>query len=214
MTVFANQTIRLSNGQEMPIAVYLCEISQKNSPAGKAAYNGLSALLNGSPTPNCPAVSAFVQNGEMCFDTNDSETIVSLALFFLSETNGTVCQCESCGRFFVPLKRSDEKYCPYPPLKGLKSCRKIGAAQAFRKKKALDENYTLFLKNTKHLRYLKGKGALDSAEYERLYAIEKAALSNAEIRAATPPEPQSFDEPTAVLEKKMPVREKIETYLL
>ena len=183
MTVFANQTIRLSNGKEMPIAVYLCEISQKNSPAGKAAYNGLSALLNGSPTPNCPAVSAFVQNGEMCFDTNDSETIVSLALFFLSETNGTICQCESCGRFFVPLKRSDE-------------------------------NYTLFLKNTKHLRYLKGKGALDSAEYERLYAIEKAALSNAEIRAATPPEPQSFDEPTAVLEKKMPVREKIETYLL
>ncbi len=114
----------------------------------------------------------------------------------------------------MPLKRSDEKYCPYPPLKGLKSCRKIGAAQAFRKKKALDKNYTLFLKNTKHLRYLKGKGALDSAEYERLYAIEKAALSNAEIRAATPPEPQSFDEPTAVLEKKMPVREKIETYLL
>lgn len=210
MMVFTNQTIRVSNGKEMPIAAYLCEISQKNTPAGKAAYNGLCALLNGAPLPSCPAVSAFIQNGEMCFDTNDSETLVSLALFFLSETNGTVCKCESCGRFFVPLKRSDEKYCPYPPQKGSKSCRKIGAAQAFRKKKALDENYTLFLKNTKHLRYLKGKGALDSAEYERLYAIEKAALSSAEPRL----KPQPLGEPPAVSDGKVPVREKIETYLL
>lgn len=214
MTVFANQTIRIANGKEMPIAAYLCEISQKNSPAGKAAYNGLCALLNGAPFPSCPAVSAFVQNGEMCFDTNDSETVVSLALFFLNETKGTVCQCESCGRFFVPLKRSDEKYCPYPPLKGLKSCRKIGAAQAFRKKKAQDENYTLFLKSTKHLRYLKGKGTLSDAEYERLYAIEKAALSNAEIRAESTAAVQPLGEPTAVSDEKMPVREKIETYLL
>lgn len=84
---------------------------------------------------------------------------LSLVLFEAAhalETNTKFIKCKNCGNYFVPVGRSDSKYCGYPsPQDASKNCRDIGA-NATQAKKMKNDALT--------------------QEYRRLYMRLKMAL--------------------------------------
>lgn len=204
MFYFEGTNICFSNGKKLPAAEWLCQQSMKNS----LAFRGLSALCKKEALPETAPVPASVENGQLLFNTTNTESMICIALAFLRSQSIPVNLCENCGRFFVPQKRSDEKYCAYPPQSGEESCRKIGAANAFRKKNAQDAAYIQFQQKTKHLRYLKKQNRLSEAEYSRLFEAEKALLAQNRGKEL-PALPEQQEAPAPSLKKA-----DMEAYLL
>lgn len=87
------------------------------------------------------------------------KSLLSLILFetaHVLDTNTKIVKCKNCGKYFVPIGRSDQVYCGYPsPQDENKACRDIGAQNTLKKKRKNDDVAT---------------------EYRRLYMRFKMAL--------------------------------------
>ncbi len=71
------------------------------------------------------------------------KTLFSLLFFevaHIMEKNVSIVECKNCGNYFVPLKRTDTKYCNYPaPDCPEKTCKEIGAQKAWADKERVDD---------------------------------------------------------------------------
>ena len=154
---FKKDKICFENGKSEYVNEWLC----------KQKGNVLKSLKNGIPD-DCETVSCKVEKGVTYYDSDSVETISSIAYSYAINYGIDILKCAICSAPFAPVKRNDEKYCL--------SCRKTGATKTFRQNSAADENYTLFLQYTKHLRYLKSKFKISDAAFTRSYSEAKAAL--------------------------------------
>lgn len=154
---FEKDKICFQNGKSEAVNEWLCN---QNAEIIKMLKSGTPVAVNN--------VSCTVKDGEIYYDTENIAEIAALAFSYAKNFGIDILLCTICGAPFAPVKRNDEKYCL--------SCRKTGASKTFRQKSSADENYTLFLQHTKHLRYLKSKLKISDAAFTRSYSEAKAAL--------------------------------------
>ena len=154
---FEKDKICFENGKSEYVNEWLC--SQKGNTL---------KMLKGEVPYDCENISCSVKNGKTYYETDSADVISSIAYAYALNFGIDILKCAICSAPFAPIKRNDEKYCL--------SCRKTGASKTFRQKNATDENYTLFLQHTKHLRYLKSKLKISDAAFARSYSEAKAAL--------------------------------------
>lgn len=154
---FEKDKICFENGKTEKVNEWLCS---QNSEV-------IKMLKQDSPV-SCENVSCRVDNGIIRYDTDSVLKTASVAFSYAKNYGIDILKCTICSLPFAPVKRNDEKYCLL--------CRKTGASKTFRQKSATDENYTLFLQYTKHLRYLKSKSKISDAAFSRSYSEAKAAL--------------------------------------
>lgn len=88
----------------------------------------------------------------------------------LSHEHRNVKICSNCGRYFIPLKRSDEKYCSNKSKKNpAKTCKEIGAKEkqrkAIRNNISLLAHYNTMGKLYNAIRRAKQSGEQESADY-------------------------------------------------
>lgn len=150
--------ICFSDGTTQPVNVWLC----KRAQSVKAVFEMLS---EDKPSDSISPIFASVKDGKLWFDTEDDVEIAKISFAYVKNHGISVLKCVSCGDYFAPKKRADEKYCSL--------CRDGGALKTFREKALKDEMYVLFTKFTKHLRYLKSKGILSESAYSRQYKEAK-----------------------------------------
>jgi len=71
------------------------------------------------------------------------KSLLSLILFetaHVLDTDTKIVKCKNCGKYFVPVGRSDQIYCGYPaPQDESKACRDIGAQNTLKKKRKNDD---------------------------------------------------------------------------
>ena len=71
------------------------------------------------------------------------KTMMSLCLFEMAhiyEKNILISKCKNCSHYFVPLKRSDTRYCNYPaPDNPDRTCKEIGAQNTWANKEKTDD---------------------------------------------------------------------------
>ena len=71
------------------------------------------------------------------------KSFISLLMFEVAhilDSETQVVKCKSCGHYFIPLKRSDTRYCNYPsPENPEKTCKEIGAQKAWANKEKTDD---------------------------------------------------------------------------
>lgn len=71
------------------------------------------------------------------------KSFFSLLLFEMAhiiDEGVNIVKCRNCGQYFVPLKRSDTRYCNYPsPENPEKTCKEIGAQKAWANKEKTDD---------------------------------------------------------------------------
>ncbi|MBQ7039233.1 MAG: hypothetical protein IJN39_01560 [Clostridia bacterium] len=154
---FEKEKICFENGKSEYVNKWLCDKSKDVT----------KMLKSGVPSP-CDGISCAVKDGKILYDAASDTEIASVAFSYAKNYGIDILLCTICGAPFAPIKRNDEKYCL--------ACRKTGASKTFRQKNSQDENYTLFLQHTKHLRYLKSKLKISDAAFTRSYAEAKAAL--------------------------------------
>ncbi len=165
MFYFDKDKICFSNGKKYSVTEWLCDASKKDAEIKKEIMNvieGKNISFREVKT------DSYLKDGKICFV--DDNLAPQFAVCYVSTHELTICRCEQCGVLFSPVTRSDEKYCS--------KCRKIGATKQFRLRKADDEEYNLFIKYTKHLRYLKSKGNLSEREFASRYADAKQSLKD------------------------------------
>lgn len=160
---FKDNRICFSNGKEQPANEYLCDLAARS----KLVYSMLSDKAVKNSTNK---ISCILNDGNICYDVKDEETIASICASYVFSMNIPLCKCNICGTHFAPKKRSDEIYCA--------KCRKTGPLKTFRQKSGDDEGYALFIQYTKHLRYLKSKDKLTDSAFERYYSEAKQALND------------------------------------
>lgn len=85
----------------------------------------------------------------MEYEIKDIFSLISLDFFSMQSKNIHIKQCEHCGQFFIPLKRSDEIYCDRI-IKNGKTCKDVGYAEK-EKKDPIKSLYTNARK-TQHAR--------------------------------------------------------------
>jgi len=88
----------------------------------------------------------------------------------LSHEHRNVKICSNCGRFFIPLKRSDETYCSnISPQNPAKTCKEIGAKEkqreAIRNNSSLHAHYNIMGKLYNATRRANQAGEQESADY-------------------------------------------------
>lgn len=154
---FEKDKICFDNGKSEYVNEWLC--NQKGEV--------IKMLKSGTPA-DCNNISCKVENGTTYYVADTTESIASVAFSYALNYGIDILRCAICSAPFTPIKRNDEKYCLL--------CRKTGATKTFRQKSSQDENYTLFLQYTKHLRYLKSKLKISDAAFTRSYSEAKAAL--------------------------------------
>lgn len=200
MFYFDKDKICFSNGKSYSVTAWLCDISKKDTELKKQIIN----VIDGKDVSFKDAkTESYLKDGKICF--SDDALAPQFAVSYVASHGLTICKCEQCGALFSPVTRSDEKYCA--------KCRKIGATKQFRLRKADDEEYNLFIKYTKHLRYLKSKGNLSEREFASHYADAKQMLKEVKEGA------MSFEEFKSVISgetKATPKKaeRKMESYLL
>lgn len=200
MFYFDKDKICFSNGKNYLIASWLSDIAKKDTELKNQIINAIDGK---SVSFKETKTESYLKDGKICFA--DDETAPQIAVCYVFAHGLTICNCEQCGILFSPVTRSDEKYCT--------KCRKIGATKQFRLRKADDEEYNLFIKYTKHLRYLKSKNKLSEREFASQYSNAKQALK--EVKDGT----ISSDEFKSVISgetKATPKKaeRKMESYLL
>lgn len=71
------------------------------------------------------------------------KSFISLLMFeaaHIIDNDVQVVKCKNCQKYFVPLKRSDTRYCNYPsPENPEKTCKEIGAQKAWANKEKTDD---------------------------------------------------------------------------
>ena len=74
------------------------------------------------------------------YHIGSSTSLFMFELAHILENDVKLVKCENCGYFFVPIGRSDQKYCGYPsPKDSSKSCRDIGAQNTIIRKRKNDD---------------------------------------------------------------------------
>lgn len=69
------------------------------------------------------------------FEFYDITDLINLSLAECSNSEVKINHCINCGKYFLPLQRSDEKYCyNISPQKNDKTCKDIGANEKLKKK--------------------------------------------------------------------------------
>lgn len=70
-------------------------------------------------------------------------SMISLLMFEIAHMIDNGCRaikCKNCGQYFVPLKRSDTRYCNYPsPEDPKRTCKEVGAQNAWARKEKTDD---------------------------------------------------------------------------
>lgn len=165
MFYFNKDKICFSNDKNYLITSWLCDIAKKDTELKKQIINAIDGK---GVSFKEVKTDSYLKDGKICFA--DDTTAPQIAVCYVLAHGLNICKCEQCGILFSPVTRSDEKYCS--------KCRKIGATKQFRLRKADDEEYNLFIKYTKHLRYLKSKGNLTEREFTSRYADAKQSLRN------------------------------------
>lgn len=71
------------------------------------------------------------------------KSMISLYLFEIAhiyDGDVPIVRCKNCSHYFIPLKRSDTRYCNYPsPENPEKTCKEIGAQKAWANKEKTDD---------------------------------------------------------------------------
>lgn len=100
------------------------------------------------------------------------QSLYSLLAFehaHMMENGVKVKVCANCGRLFIPEKRSDTIYCPYPDPdnKEGKSCREIGAWKKHKNEMSKSDTETAYRKKYQYFNvaYNRHKGKIDEAVY-------------------------------------------------
>ena len=108
----------------------------------------------------------------VCSRQHSHETMDLLVYIYsrLSHEHRNVKICSNCGRYFIPLKRSDEKYCSNKSKKNpAKTCKEIGAKEkqrkAIRNNISLLAHYNTMGKLYNAIRRAKQSGEQESADY-------------------------------------------------
>lgn len=200
MFYFYKDKICFSNEKKHLITSWLSDIAKKDTELKKQIINaidGKNVSFNGVKT------ESYLKDGKICFA--DDTLAPQIAVCYVLAHGLTICKCEQCGILFSPVTRSDEKYCS--------KCRKIGATKQFRLRKADDEEYTLFIKYTKHLRYLKSKDKLTEREFASRYADAKQSLKDVKDGLISFEDFKSIISGETKATPKKPER-KMESYLL
>lgn len=81
------------------------------------------------------------------YEINSLEDILNIYLSLFIENKLIINKCKNCGKYFIPSKRSDEKYCDnISPQNKNKTCKEYAPANIYRKKmnndKIKKEHYT------------------------------------------------------------------------
>ena len=113
--------------------------------------------------------------------------VALISLFYLIQEKMTIKRCENCGKFFVPLLRSDAIYCyRLAPQDSEKSCKEYGSKVRWYESVVGDE----VLKIARNIYYAKKMLAQrnpDKPEYMEMYEYYKVERKKweAEVRAGT-----------------------------
>lgn len=113
--------------------------------------------------------------------------VALISLFYLIQEKMTIKRCENCGKFFVPLLRSDAIYCDrLAPQDSEKSCKEYGSKVRWYESVVGDE----VLKISRNIYYAKKMLAQrnpDKPEYMEMYEYYKVERKKweAEVRAGT-----------------------------
>ena len=67
----------------------------------------------------------FNEEGNTIYSFGKFWDAVVFDLHEMLKLKSIICKCENCGKLFIPLARSDEKYCDYTYMDG-KSCKQLG----------------------------------------------------------------------------------------
>lgn len=65
-------------------------------------------------------------NHEEVYASHDVVALCWIEFGELVKSNTTMKRCLHCGKYFIPLKRSDERYCDRPVNGGSKTCKDVG----------------------------------------------------------------------------------------
>lgn len=91
---------------------------------GKSLFNNVSRGFH-----NYDKVETIIDfsngYGNLKYYFSDIINAIIFDMFALIDKNFPIKTCENCGNYFIPSKRSDEKYCDYPYENG-KTCKEIG----------------------------------------------------------------------------------------
>lgn len=134
----------------------------------------LALLADSSAQPHAGRTLKFA------LETADSEAVF---VFFLDSAGDLLAleaitaiksgkplkKCENCGGYFFPAGRSDSVYCSRAGAGG-RTCKETGAHRQYRRNSRSVAVKMLYDRVTKHNRYLKNKGRLQEAVYERWMA--------------------------------------------
>ena len=97
------------------------------------------------------------------FFVGDKGNILFLILTEVISLNIVIRQCKNCGKYFIPVNRSDELYCSNEYKDG-KTCKQVGFWQIKKKKYEEDELARLY-RNTYQQKFLRVKRNPDNKEY-------------------------------------------------
>jgi hypothetical protein len=73
------------------------------------------------------------------YEINSVNDLIRFELLNLIDKEVVIKKCPCCGYYFIPVGRSDTKYCERKKKKGDKSCKEIGAMQKYKEKIANDK---------------------------------------------------------------------------
>lgn len=69
------------------------------------------------------------------YEINNLKDILSIYFNFFIQENICIRKCANCGKYFIPVNRTDEKYCDNPSPQNLnKTCKEYGAKKIYRDK--------------------------------------------------------------------------------
>lgn len=126
--------LNLAKNRLLHMRLLRYEIAQFCSRGSK--YNSLEDTFINYLSPNAQDIRMQIkfENGKLSqlYESFDIDSILSFDLANMQYYNIQIKQCENCWKFFIPQKRSDEKYCDRIYKNG-KTCKQIGY---FEKEKA------------------------------------------------------------------------------
>lgn len=121
------------------------------------------------------------------FEVSGLADTVLISLFHLIQERNIVKKCGNCGKFFVPLLRSDAIYCDRPaPQDALKTCKEYGSKVLWYENVVSDEALKL-ARNIYYAKKMLAKRNPDKPEYTEMFEYYKVERKKweAEVRAGT-----------------------------
>lgn len=175
--------VNISEGQYY-VSSKFCEFAERESIRNLCTLDSeaLAESMNAALLQNAFGKRELPGKSVEVFEASSGIDIMLVSLYHLIQEQMPIKKCGNCGKFFVPLLRSDAIYCDRPaPQDHKKTCKEYGGRQAWYEN-MMNDDVTKTARNIYYAKRMLAKRNPDKPEYAEMfdyYSVERKRWESA-----------------------------------